>query len=103
MEERRKRWKVGDKVTYKSHKECGGEYKYGGEEHDGFVGDIWGYSCWKEDSDCFQIEVRCRGGDTYTMLESEFKEWGSDNGNLSFLSKKKKVNIIPEFRKIDLI
>lgn len=78
--EKAKRWKVGDKVTYKPKSECkGGDYKWGGSEQGGFVGEIKEYGSWQGSQDCWSIEVTCKEGvSTYTMLEKEFKEWDTE-------------------------
>jgi len=80
-----KRWKVGDKVTYKSRKECGGKYKFGGGDQEGFIGKIKEYRIYNSSEKCWEINVTTKSS-TYIMLESEFKEWDNPkNDELSFL------------------
>jgi hypothetical protein len=67
------RFKVGDKVTYKSKDECDG-YKYGGIDNDGYVGTIRKYVSYNSDENCYLIAVSSREGE-YNMLESEFREY----------------------------
>jgi hypothetical protein len=70
-----KRFKVGDRVTYKSRSECyGGGYHYGGNNQYGYVGTIKEYLKYKPDNNCYKITVTCKEGE-YSMLESEFYEY----------------------------
>jgi hypothetical protein len=69
------RFKVGDRVTYKSRSECyGGGYHYGGNNQYGYVGTIKEYVKYKPDNNCYKITVTCKEGE-YSMLESEFYEY----------------------------
>jgi hypothetical protein len=68
------KFKVGDQVTYKSKSSCDG-YKYGGDNHDGYVGTITSYGVYKPEYDCYGIHVTCKEGGNYSMLESEFYEY----------------------------
>jgi hypothetical protein len=68
-----KRFKVGDTVTYKSKSSCDG-YRYGGTDHDGYVGTITSYLSYYSENGCYGIQVTSREGN-YTMLESEFHEY----------------------------
>jgi hypothetical protein len=68
------RFKVGDQVTYKSKSSCDG-YKYGGDDHDGYVGTITSYGVYRSEYDCYGIHVTCKEGGNYSMLESEFYEY----------------------------
>ncbi len=69
------RFKVGDRVTYKSRSECyGGGYHYGGNNQYGYVGTIKEYIKYKPDNNCYKITVTCKEGE-YSMLESEFYEY----------------------------
>jgi hypothetical protein len=69
------RFKVGDRVTYKSRSECyGGGYHYGGNNQYGYVGTIKEYLKYKPDNNCYKITVTCKEGE-YSMLESEFYEY----------------------------
>ena len=75
------KFKVGDKVTYKSVKELpGGNYCYNGEDHGGFIGVIREYSQYIDSVDCYKIYVSTNGHDTYAMLESEFVEYDKSVG-----------------------
>lgn len=67
------RFKVGDRVTYKSKDECHG-YKYGGIDNDGYVGTIRKYGAYNSDENCYLMAVSSREGE-YNMLESEFREY----------------------------
>ena len=67
------RFKVGDQVTYKSKSSCNG-YKYGGNDHDGYVGTITSYLSYYSGNGCYGIQVTSREGN-YTMLECEFHEY----------------------------
>lgn len=69
------RFKVGDRVTYKSYLQCGGKYYYDGEDQKGFVGEINSYDYYVEEKGCYKIYVRTSTGGTYMMLESEFCEY----------------------------
>jgi len=68
------RFKVGDKVTYRSKASCNG-YRYGGDDHDGYVGTITSYGVYRPEYDCYGIHVTCKEGGNYYMLESEFYEY----------------------------
>jgi len=68
------KFKVGDQVTYKSKSSCDG-YKYGGDDHDGYVGTITSYGVYRPEYDCYGIYVTCKEGGNYSMLESEFYEY----------------------------
>ncbi len=75
-----KRFKVGDKVTYKDIKGCvnsngtKGWYYNGGDDQGGYVGRIVRYSAYNEDMGCWLITVTTKGS-LYHMLESEFLEY----------------------------
>tara|TARA_R110000803_G_scaffold173168_2_gene235926 strand:+ start:412 stop:690 length:279 start_codon:yes stop_codon:yes gene_type:complete len=85
-----KRFKSGDKVTYKSVKDCTsdcgskGQYYYDGKEQDGFVGEIISYGGYNEDMDCWKIYVTNSDGYRYTMLECEFVEYDKQPTNELF-------------------
>ena len=85
-----KRFKIGDKVTYKSKKDCvdyygdKGYYYEDGEDQDGYVGQITHYFDYNEDMDCWKIHVRTRYGFSYSMLESEFLEYDKSVTNQLF-------------------
>jgi hypothetical protein len=72
-EMKKQRFKVGDQVTYKSKSSCDG-YRYGGTDHDGYVGTITNYLSYYSENGCYGIQVTSREGN-YTMLESEFHEY----------------------------
>jgi len=83
------RFKVGDKVTYKSKKDCTfnsgkkGLYYYNGEEQDGYVGTIKRYVNYIKEKDCWVIDVTVDGGE-YAMLECEFLEYDMAKTNDMF-------------------
>jgi hypothetical protein len=69
------RFKVGDKVTYRFRSDCKDNYyRWGGDDHGGYVGTIKSYQLYQPDYNCYGITVTCREGE-YTMLESEFYEY----------------------------
>jgi hypothetical protein len=68
-----KKFKVLDTVTYKSKSSCDG-YRFGGNDHDGYVGTITSYLSYYSENGCYGIQVTSREGN-YTMLESEFYEY----------------------------
>jgi hypothetical protein len=71
-----RRFKVGDKVTYKSLAQCNGGYNYGGEDQTGFVGIVESEMSYELDKGCYGLRVTTKGGDyCYNMLESEFHEY----------------------------
>jgi hypothetical protein len=72
-EMKKQRFKVGDQVTYKSKSSCDG-YRYGGNDHDGYVGTITNYLSYYSENGCYGIQVTSKEGN-YTMLESEFHEY----------------------------
>ena len=78
-----KRFNVGDKITYKSNKDCvsssgnKGFYYIGGVDQCGFIGKITGYEHYNKEMGCWMIRVtsgnpRC---DVFCMLECEFLEY----------------------------
>jgi len=69
------RFKVGDQVTYKSIDECGGRYRHGGSDQGGFLGTITSYNSYYSENGCYGIQVTCKDGCNYTMIESEFREY----------------------------
>jgi len=70
-----KRFKVGDKVTYRFRSDCKDNYyRWGGDDHGGYVGTIKSYDSYQPDYNCYGIKVTSREGE-YTMLESEFYEY----------------------------
>jgi hypothetical protein len=71
-----RRFKVGDKVTYKSLAQCNGSYNYGGEDQTGFIGIVESEMSYESDKGCYGLRVTTKGGDyCYNMLESEFHEY----------------------------
>jgi hypothetical protein len=69
------RFKVGDKVTYRFRSDCKDNYyRWGGDDHGGYVGTIKSYDSYQPDYNCYGIKVTSREGE-YTMLESEFYEY----------------------------
>jgi hypothetical protein len=79
-----KRFKVGDKVTYRFRSDCKDNYyRWGGDDHGGYVGTIKSYDSYEPDYNCYGIKVTSREGE-YTMLESEFYEYdGTYLGNVT--------------------
>ena len=83
-EMKEKRFKVGDKVTYKSKDECiGGHYEYGGSDMAGLLGTIVEYLEYEPENNCYKIKVTAKHGN-YGMLESEFKEWDNPSYSNTF-------------------
>jgi hypothetical protein len=78
------RFKVGDKVTYRFRSDCKDNYyRWGGDDHGGYVGTIKSYDSYQPDYNCYGIKVTSREGE-YTMLESEFYEYdGTYSGNVT--------------------
>jgi len=77
MEEK---FKVGDKVTYKSVKNLvDGKYNHGGICQSGFVGEIIEYRSFNKKRNCYEILVTNFGNAEYTMLEDEFIEFHNFN------------------------
>lgn len=70
-----KRFNVGDRVTFKSLDECGGRYRFGGDDRDGFKTSIIQHLIYREDDGSWEVVVESKGGNNYTMLESEFREY----------------------------
>ncbi len=71
-----KRFKVGDKVTYKPTGILPGKkYRFGGSDQAFFVGTIERYGYYELDSGCYRISVTYNEGGAFTMLESEFFEY----------------------------
>ena len=75
-----RRFNIGDKVTYKSKKDCISNYSrkgynhHYGEDQDGFVGEVVGYYGYNDKMGCYNISVRFRYGEAY-MLECYFLEY----------------------------
>ena len=95
-----RRFKVGDKVTYKSK---GDSYHYGGDDQEGFVGTVEHDGEYEKDQGCYSLRVSTKDGDfCYNMLECEFKEYDSDylTYSSSITDKDKSnvvIDIIPSF------
>lgn len=81
-----KRFQVGDKVTYKDTNELPDEkYYYSGNNQKGFVGTIITYLEFKEELNCYKIEVTQEYKNfNYSMLESEFEEYDVVQENHKF-------------------
>lgn len=80
MKERR--FKIGDKVTYKCKDDCRSqyndadhEYYWGGCDQYGYVGTVQRCDNYIEDKNCYRLEVTCREDGSYAMLECEFEEY----------------------------
>jgi hypothetical protein len=72
------RFKVGDKVTYKSIKSLpDSRYNYGGCDQGLFVGTIKYYGSYYPEYGCYSIYVSTKTEGDYNMLESEFFEYDS--------------------------
>lgn len=71
------RFKVGDKVTYKSTADCGGSYAFGGVSRSGRVGEVEAYLYYQPEQGCYKITVSSGTPSdcSYSMLESEFEEF----------------------------
>lgn len=74
-------FKVGDKVTYKSRKDCinkydkTGAYYYVGNEQGGYRGEVLDIDRYVPSRNCYSIIVKSKEGGNYMMLENEFKEF----------------------------
>jgi len=72
------RWKVGDFVTYKHHKDLPDQkYRFGGVDQEGLVRKITHYGEFIKEHNCYKIEVESNYSFSFEMLESEFQEWDS--------------------------
>ena len=86
-----KRFKKGDKVTYKNRRDCvsssgyKGNYYHGGIDQDGNIGEILNYGYYNEEMDCWKITVKANCSiNGYHMLESEFLEYDKPVNNELF-------------------
>lgn len=76
-------FKVGDKVTYKSKKDCIGKtgslgyYYFGGKDFGGYKGTVMNIGSWVPEMKCYKLSVSFSdsGSLHYNMLESEFVEY----------------------------
>jgi hypothetical protein len=76
--ETEKRFNVGDEVTYLSFKDCPSKrYAHGGTDRGGGKGEVYKYSRYNADHDCWAIVVSLPDSNElhYHMLESEFEEY----------------------------
>ena len=79
--EKEKRFKIGDKITYKPMKDCThydgrkNSYYFGGNEQEGHVGKIVNYLSYVEYKECWRIHVTTIKSGSYGMLECEFIEY----------------------------
>jgi hypothetical protein len=93
---KKQKFKKGDIVTFKSHSELNRRYVYGGDDYGGTRCAISDYYNFNDERDCWKIEVvftKLNGYNaSYTMLESEFKEWDVIDNQLPLLNKKLNVN-----------
>ena len=76
-EMKKQRFKVGDRITYKSRDEFDGVYCHGGTDQGGYVGRIESYGPYNPTKQCYNITVSTKEGGSYNMLESEFREYDS--------------------------
>jgi len=74
-EMKKQRFKVGDRVTYKSRDEFDGVYCHGGTDQGGYVGRIESYGPYNPTKQCYNITVSTKEGGSYNMIESEFYEY----------------------------
>lgn len=74
-EMKKQKFKIGERVTYKSTEDCGDGYCYGGINQDGYVGTIKSYGGYNSTRNCYIIIVSTKEGGEYSMLESEFYEY----------------------------
>jgi hypothetical protein len=74
-------FKAGDSVTFKSLRDVGGKYNYGGNECGGLKGTVDAIRSVEEEYGCYKIVVRFKTAEgmsmSYSMLESEFVEYES--------------------------
>ena len=70
-----RRFKVGDEVTYKSLEQCGGDYKFGGNDQGGFVGTVEHEGEYEATNGCYNLRVSTKDGFCFNMLECEFCEY----------------------------
>lgn len=89
-----RRFKVGDKVIFKSLNEVGGHYYFGGSDQGGKVGEVvslWDdeiiSNSWKIDVEFFDEEYMSTS--IYSMLESEIIEFD----NITFTPFKTKTKL----------
>ena len=84
-----KKFKIGDRVTYKS---CVGlisqdgyidSYYHGGENYDGHTGTVMDYGEFHTERGCYQmlVSIPTHPNVTYSMLESEFVEYNQKTTN----------------------
>ena len=84
-----RRFEVGQKITYKSRKDCihkrgHSDYYHGGNNQEGYVGTIISYGSYIPERGCYNIVVSSKGDYGYSMIESEFLEY--DNIDTGFRS-----------------
>ena len=111
MKERR--FKEGDKVTYKNTADCVGSdgdikrYYWGGEDKYGVVGTVKKLNGFVEEKGCYEIEVTSHDcGGSYYMLESEFFDYNykpvkTKEFKVGDLIKRDKGKVVYRFLKYD--
>jgi len=80
-----KKFKIGDRVTYKSRvglisrHGVMDSYYHGGENYDGHTGTVMDYDEFLTERGCYQmaVSIPTHPNITYSMLESEFEEYST--------------------------
>ena len=90
------RFKVGDKVTYKSTADCGGSYAFGGVSRSGRVGEVEAYLHYQPEQGCYKITVSSgtERDCSYSMLESEFEEFDSSYSGTIHVHKSSTASVL---------
>ena len=90
------RFKVGDKVTYKSTTDCGGSYAFGGVSRSGRVGEVEAYLHYQPEQGCYKITVSSgtERDCSYSMLESEFEEFDSSYSGTMHVHKSSTASVL---------
>lgn len=91
MRELKKKFKVGDTITYLPRKQFfNEEYYWQGDCQGGSCGTIVEYNRFHSDHKCWEMFVTTRSGRNYRMLEKEFKEYNKTTETKETKPKKSK-------------
>jgi len=84
-----KRFSVGDTLTFKSRRECGGSYCYGGDCQGGETGIVICYFGDAPNEFGYKLKLKLKNSYGYVMRESEFREYDVAVSSLPSSTKKK--------------
>lgn len=96
--EKERRFKAGDTVTYRFTRDLpNNKYNYGGECQGDYKGIIKEYRIYNEGAKCWSILVTSGKDWCFSMLESEFLEFGTPKKKETKKKETKKTTTINDY------